>query len=193
MRYYVTIVRTRESLMLEQDRVAIVVIDVQEKLLPHIWEFERVVSNIALLIRFAKLVGIPVLWTEQEKLGPTAASIASQLSESRPVVKSAFGAFGSPDFCAQLEAIGRTELAIVGIEAHICVLQTALLAPANYELFVIRDAVSSRSRSNVDAALARLAELGVATSSTEMFIYEVLRRSGTDVFRRALALVKELQ
>jgi nicotinamidase-related amidase len=193
LRYYANIMRTRESLMLAPDRVAIVVIDIQEKLLPHIWESERVVSNTVMLLQFAKLMGIPVLCTEQDKLGPTVKPIASELGERHPVVKSSFGAFGSRDFCAELETLGRTQLVLLGIEAHICVLQTALHAPSRYDLFVIRDAVSSRASANVDAALTRLAELGTATSSTEMFIYEILGRSGTDEFRQALKLVTKQQ
>ena len=179
--------------MVDADRVVIVVIDIQEKLIPHIWESERVVFNTVTLIQFAKVLGIPVLWTEQERLGPTTKAIADDLLDKRPIVKTTFGAFGSPEFSSELKALGRSQLALVGIEAHICVLQTALLAPSTYDVFVVRDAVSSRSRLNVDAALKRLSETGIATSSTEMFIYEALRRSGTDEFRKALRLVTRQQ
>lgn len=178
------------GLSLERADGVLVVIDVQERLLPHIHQAERVVENAVKLIRFARIAGLPVLWAEQEKLGATAAPIRAELEGLSPVLKADFGCFGSGEFRARAEALGRKTLILCGIEAHICVARTALQALPRYGVHVVADAVSSRTPENRQIALDRLGRAGAVVTSTEMLFYEVLERAGTDEFRAVLPLVK---
>ena len=176
-------VATREDCVLA-------VVDVQERLLPHIHEGPRVVGNIVKLVKFARIVGIPILWAEQEKLGVTAAPIRAELAGLEPFHKADFGCLGCEPFRARLAELGRRTVVVCGIEAHICVAQTALQALPEYQVQVVADAVGSRAPENRQLALERLRQAGATVTCTEMFFYEVLRRAGTDEFRATLPLVK---
>ncbi|MDW7710438.1 MAG: hydrolase [Deferrisomatales bacterium] len=173
-----------------RDDCVLAVVDVQERLLPHIHEGERVVEAVVKLARFAKIVGIPILWAEQEKLGPTPAPIRAELSDLEPFGKACFGCLGSDAFRERLEALGRRTVVVCGVEAHICVAQTALQALATHRVHVVADAVGSRTPENRAIALDRLRQAGATVTSTEMFFYEILRKAGTDEFRAVLPLVK---
>lgn len=175
---------------IHRDDTALVIIDVQDRLLPYIHGGGRVVANAVKLIRFAKIVGLPILWAEQEKLGDTAAPIRTELPDQAPVRKVEFGCLANGEFRAQLEALGRKTLLLAGIEAHVCVAQTALQALPGYAVHVVGDAVSSRAPENCEVALARLRQAGAVITSTEMAIYELLVQAGTEEFRQVLPLVK---
>ena len=116
--------------MLDRNAVALVVIDYQEKLLPKINGADAVSEQGIKLIRFARGLDIPVLWTEQypKGLGHTVGPIASELAGIAPIEKTAFGCLGEPAFAQALGSTGRRQLLLTGIEAHVCVMQTALLA-----------------------------------------------------------------
>jgi nicotinamidase-related amidase len=178
------------SRLIDRSETVLVVIDVQEKLLPHIHDGERVVRNIVKLIRFAEILGIPVLAAEQAKLGSTVGPIRDALGRTEPISKVAFGALGCGAFLDRLSALGRRALLLTGIEAHICVAQTALQALPAYTVQVVADAVGSRDPANREVALGRLASAGVVVTSTEMAMYELLREAGTEEFRKILPLVK---
>jgi nicotinamidase-related amidase len=180
----------KEVSMADRSDCVLAVVDVQERLLPHIHGGGRVVEAIVKLARFARIVGIPILWAEQEKLGATAALIRAELEGLEPVGKDSFGCLGSGDFRDRLEALGRSTLVLCGVEAHICVAQTALQALSKYRVHVVADAVGSRAPENRVLALDRLRQSGATVTCTEMFFYEVLRRAGTDEFRAVLPLVK---
>jgi nicotinamidase-related amidase len=176
--------------LLRREDAALIVVDVQEKLLPAIAAPEPLVANIVMLLRFAPIVGLPVILTEQEKLGGTVPPIQAELPDAVPLRKLHFSCFGSEDFAEAVRRSGRRTLILAGIEAHICVAQTALDAPPDYRVQVVADAVSSRRLSDRDLALRRLEQSGVILTSTEMLMYELLGCAGTDEFRAALALVK---
>lgn len=182
--------RPSPGLLIHRDDTALLVIDVQEKLLPHIDGGERVAANIVKLIRFAEILGIPVLAAEQEKLGQTVVPLREALGDASPVPKLAFGALGCDAFSGRLSALGRGTVVVTGIEAHICVAQTALQALPSHRVHVVADAVGSRDPANREVALARLGQAGAVITSTEMVMYELLREAGTDEFRRVLPLVK---
>jgi len=177
--------------LLRREEVALVVIDVQDRLLPTIAEGDRVVANIVKLVRFFRLLNLPTIVTEQVKLGTTVPEIRAELPDVEPVVKSDFSCFGCEDFAETLRGLGRNALALTGIESHICVAQTALRALPEYSVHVVSDAISSRSPQNVAVAVKRMLQAGATITSTEMLIYELLQRAGTDEFRAALKLVKE--
>jgi isochorismate hydrolase len=101
-----------------------------------------------------------------------------------------FNCFGCEAFVRKIHELNRRTLILCGIEAHICVAQTALHAASDYEVHVVADAVASRSLENRRIALERMSWRGIAITSTEMVIYELLKRAGTDTFREVLKLVK---
>jgi nicotinamidase-related amidase len=183
---------------LEPKDSALIVIDIQEKLLPPIWQRERLVRNAQLLLRLAGILELPVLVTTQHVrgLGETVPEIQSLLpSGAAPFDKLQFSCFGSDQFCAALDRLPgrRNTLILCGMEAHICVLQTALEGlRRGYLTHVTADAVSSRSEQNWRLGLDRMRDAGAIISSTEMAIYELLRVSGSAAFRQMLPYLKEL-
>lgn len=174
-------------------RAALIVIDVQERLLPAMAGGEVVVTSIVRLLKGAALLDVPVLASEQYRkgLGPMVAPLAALLPDRARIEKIAFSCADEPRFVAPLEALGRNQVVLAGIEAHVCVLQTALdLKETGYHVFVVADAVASRVPSSRDAALARLARAGIHVVTTEMVLFEWLGRAGTDQFKQISALVK---
>jgi isochorismate hydrolase len=176
--------------LLNPDDVLLVIIDMQERLLPVITGKERIVENVRKLAKFARILGLPIILTEQQNLDTTKPEISAELGEIQPISKLAFNCFGSRAFTDQVHHLGRNTLIIAGIEAHICVAQTALNAPTSHTVHVVSDAIASRSPHNWEVALDRMRQAGVTITSTEMVIYELLREAGTDEFREALKLVK---
>jgi isochorismate hydrolase len=180
---------SRHGLIRESDSL-LVIIDMQERLFPVMAEKELLVGNVLKLSRFSKIMRLPVLMTEQEKLGATLPQIREELRDVEPVSKVDFDCFGSHTFVERLKGMNRKTLILSGIEAHICVAQTAISAVADYTVHVVSDAVSSRSVHDREVALERMTQAGVTLTSTEMVIYEILQRAGTDIFREVLKLVK---
>lgn len=180
--------------MLRPEDCALAVIDIQEKLLPQIFEKERVLRNAQLLVRLADILSLPiVVSTQYEKgLGKTVDEISSLLPDMKPVDKLEFGCFGNGEYC---QAVGnlanRTTLLLCGIESHICVTQTALGAlNQGLNVHVAADAVSSRTELNWKLGLNRMQAAGAVLSSTEMMIYELLGKSGTPAFKEMLKHLK---
>jgi isochorismate hydrolase len=176
--------------MLKKDNALVVIIDLQERLLPVISGKERVVENVLKLVKFSRIIGLPILLTEQQNLGETIPEIRAELKDIQPIIKLEFDCFESRAFADHVRQLGRNTLIIAGIEAHICVAQTALHAPSDYAAHVVSDAISSRSPHDWEVAMERMRHDGVTITSTEMVIYELLGKAGTDQFREALKLVK---
>jgi nicotinamidase-related amidase len=180
---------------LEPNQCALIVIDIQEKLLPPIFRKEQLVRNAQLLIRLAAILNIPTLMSTQysKGLGNTVPEIASMLPDVQPLEKTAFSCFGSDAFCAALKRVpgSRNTVLLCGMETHICVAQTALAAlREGYLVHVAADAVSSRTELNWEIGLQRMRAAGAVISSTEMMIYEALRSSGTSEFKDMLKYLK---
>jgi len=180
---------------LEAEQCALIVVDLQEKLVPPIWEKERLVRNVQLLIRLAGILKIPALVTTQyaKGLGNTVPDIASMLPDTQPIDKLMFSCFGSDVFCSLLKRLPgqRTTVLLSGMETHVCVMQTALGAlREGYLVHVASDAVSSRTELNWRIGLDRMRAAGAILSSTEMMIYELLRSSGAPAFRELLPYLK---
>jgi nicotinamidase-related amidase len=180
---------------LEAEHCALIVIDIQEKLLPPIFEKERLVKNSQLLIRLAGILKIPMLMSTQyaKGLGKTVPEVASLLPETEPIDKQMFSCFGSDVFCSVLKRLpgNRNTVLLCGMESHICVTQTALGAlREGYIVHVASDAVSSRTEWNWHIGLERMRAAGAVISSTEMIIYELLRSSGSPAFKELLPYLK---
>jgi nicotinamidase-related amidase len=179
---------------LQAEQCALIVIDIQEKLLPPIFERERVVKNSQLLIQLARILDIPAITTTQyaKGLGNTVPEVASLLPEPA-MDKLSFSCFEDDAFCSLLKKLRgkRTTALVCGMESHICVAQTALGAlREGYVVHVASDAVSSRTEWNWQIGLERMRVAGAVISSTEMIIYELLRASGTAAFKEMLKHLK---
>jgi nicotinamidase-related amidase len=180
---------------LEADQCALVVIDIQEKLLPPIFQREQLVRNAQLLIRAAGILKIPALVSTQyaKGLGSTVPEVASLLPGADAIDKTLFSCFGSDVFCSMVKRLPgqRTTLLLCGMESHICVAQTALAAlREGYLVHVASDAVSSRTEWNWKIGLDRMRAAGAIISSTEMMIYELMRSSSSVAFKELLPHLK---
>lgn len=180
---------------LDANRCALLVIDIQEKLLPPIFQKEQLVRNAQLLIRAAGILNIPVLVSTQyaKGLGGTVPEVASLLAGTQAIDKTLFSCFGSDAFCGTLRRLPgqRTTLLLCGMESHICVTQTALAAlREGYLVHVASDAVSSRTEWNWKIGLERMRSAGAVISSTEMMIYELMRESSSAAFKELLPYLK---
>lgn len=180
---------------LEPEQCALVVIDIQEKLLPPIFQREQLVRNAQLLIRAAGILKIPALVSTQyaKGLGQIVPEVSSLLPGTDPVDKTLFSCFGSDLFCSALKRLPgqHNTLLLCGMESHICVTQTALAAlREGYLVHIASDAVSSRTEWNWKIGLDRMRAAGAIISSTEMMIYELMRSSSSAAFKELLPHLK---
>lgn len=174
------------------DDTLLLVVDIQERLLPVIFECERVVKHSEMLIRAARQLGLPIIVTEQntERLGPTVPAIREVLGGSEVIGKMLFSACTEETWRA-IYATGRRTALVCGIEAHVCMLQTVLdLRERGFTVFVPRDATSSRLESNWQLGWERMRHTGVVPTSTESAVFELLREAGTPDFKALLPFLK---
>lgn len=179
--------------MLAPDSTVLVVIDVQGRLARIMWERERLFRSLRTLIAGVRLFGIPIIWLEQtpDKLGPTVPEVAELLADLRPLPKCTFSCWGEPAFRERLEATGRRQVLLCGIETHVCVYQTAAdLLARGYQPEVVTDAVSSRCEHNWRIGLEKIRAAGAALTSVETVLFELQREAGGERFRRLVELVK---
>jgi nicotinamidase-related amidase len=172
-----------------------VIVDVQERLLPHIDNHQGLEQNLVTLIRGLRALQVPLLATQQypKGLGPTLPSIVSALDEEagQLVDKITFSCCDEPDFMERFVASGRHLALLAGIEAHVCVQQTVLdLLAAGYECCVVADCVGSRRPQDRDVALQRVAREGARVATLESLLFELCRTAGTDTFKSISRLVK---
>ncbi len=179
--------------LLSRDRAALVLVDVQDRLLAEVVRREAVSANLLKLAESAKVLGLPVVVTEHsvKAFGPTIGPLRAALERYEPLHKLVFSCLGSDEFRGKLESLGREQLLLAGLETHICVCQTALDAvAAGYQVHVARDASSARSEESHAVGVEKMSGAGVIPASTETAIFELLGRAGTDEFRRILPLIK---
>ncbi|HWS88948.1 MAG TPA: isochorismatase family protein [Pyrinomonadaceae bacterium] len=179
---------------LDARRAALAVIDVQEAFRHHIPDFSEVAARCALVAHAARLLGLAVVVTEQypKGLGWTAAEVAAVFAEGfEPVEKTAFSSCGAQEFVARLEAAGARQVMLCGIEAHVCVNQTAhdLLA-RGYQVHLLADCVSSRTAQNRQTGLDKMLRSGALPSSTELALFELMRDARHEQFKAIQKLIK---
>ena len=174
--------------MLHRNDTTLVVVDVQEAFRPAVLDFERVAQNTAVLVEGAKALGVPVVATEQypEGLGETVPEVAEHLP-SEPLDKVRFSAADAEGF----ELDGRGQVLVCGIEAHVCVSQTALdLLSDGREVHVAQDATTSRTKENREVGLRRMEREGAVITSVEAALFELLGAAGSEEFKTVQRLIK---
>jgi nicotinamidase-related amidase len=174
--------------LLDRDRAALLVVDVQEAFRPVIRKFDRVAAQIAKLVQGGEAVGVPVLVTEQypQGLGHTVPEVADHLNVS-PIAKVCFAATDAEGFDLQ----GRDQVLICGIEAHICVSQTAhALIDRGVEVHIAADACGSRTKQDLRTGLLKMTTAGAIPSSVETALFELLGQAGSEEFKSIQQLVK---
>lgn len=179
--------------LINRNDTVLIAIDFQEKLMPAMADPAALEAVVVKLAEGAKVLEIPVIVTQQytKGLGPTVPSIAEALGDFEPIDKITFSAMGQPEFVQALENSGRKTVILIGIEAHICVQQTALeLLEQGYRVYVVRDCIASRKESDSLCSQQRMAGAGAVITTYESVLYELMRGAKADGFKAVSAIVK---
>ena len=173
-------------------KTAFVMLDIQEKLVSAVQNPEKVISNSNILLQAADAMHIPVIVTEQypKGLGPTTDKIKLP-KKCRKIEKATFSCFNDANFRKKIKDMKVRSLVLFGVEAHVCILETALDAlKKKMEVHVVADAVSSRTEENKSLAIERMRQSGVFIVSTEMILFQLLEKAGTRQFKEIQSLIK---
>ena len=179
--------------MLKKENTTLLIIDIQGNLAHLMHGKELLFKNVQKLIKGIQILGIPILWVEQnpQGLGPTIPEIADILSNIQPISKMSFSSCRNDDFLQALNALNRKQVLVAGIEAHVCVYQTAAdIVDIGYEVQVVTDAVSSRNVENKEIGLQRMRDSGVSLTSVETALFELLKVAEGEPFKEILKIVK---
>ena len=179
--------------MLKIDNTALLIVDLQGNLAHLMHGKELLFKNVQKLIKGIQILGIPILWVEQnpQGLGSTIPEIANILKNIQPISKMSFSSCRNDCFLQALNALDRKQVLIAGIETHICVYQTsAELVDIGYDVQVVTDAVSSRNMTNKEIGLQRMRDSGVGLTSVETALFELLKVAEGEQFREILKIVK---
>jgi hypothetical protein len=179
--------------MLKMENVSLLIVDIQGNLAHAMHEKELLFKNMQTLIKGIQVLGLPILWVEQnpQGLGPTIPEIADILSTIQPITKMSFSSCRNDRFMKALRGLNRKQVLIAGIEAHICIYQTAAdLVALGYEVQVVSDAVSSRNRVNKEIGLQKMRDSGVSLTSVETALFELIRVAEGEQFKEILKIVK---
>lgn len=175
------------------DECLLLLVDVQGKLARLMHESEAMIRQQQILIEACRLLEIPIVWAEQlpDKLGPTVPELVAKLEGLKPITKSSFGCYGEPKIARAIRGSARSQILLCGIEAHVCVWQTAAaLRRNNYQVHLACDAVSARSAFNRDIAFRRMAAAGVVLSNVEMLVFELMQTAEHPRLREISRLLK---
>lgn len=183
----------RHPQILKKEKTVLLVIDIQERILPVIHEVETVVVNTLKLVNGFRIMDIPIYYTEQypKGLGGTEARIKEALGDSKLFEKLSFSCFGAGDLFEELKQKGIEQVVVCGVESHVCVQQTVLdLLSNGFQVDLAADAVSSRRKFDYETALNRMRVNGAEVTVTESILFELLNVCGTDEFKAVSKLVK---
>ena len=179
--------------MLNIEKTALIIIDVQEKLSRVMHEKEKLFENLQKLIKGVQILSIPIVVTEQNPngLGPTVSEIAPLLTDTKAVTKFSFSCCGEEPFLRKIEKLNRKQILLTGIETHVCVYQTAVdLIEAGYEVHTVVDCVSSRTTENKTLALDKMKSEGARLTSVEIVLFELLKTAANPKFKELSKIVK---
>ena len=180
-------------MLLQRAKAQLLLVDLQERLVPAMAGAEALIAACGNLLQAARQLKVPVLASEQypKGLGRTVGPIAAALPEGRRFEKLEFSCYGNPAIREELLRAGREQVVLAGIEAHVCVLQTGLdLLAADYQVFVVADAVASRRPESREIALRRLEQAGAVPITVEMALFEWLRSAADPDFRTVSRLIR---
>ena len=179
-------------MLMAAEAAQVLLVDVQERLLPAMANPQEVAANAALVLHAAQAMGVPVTVSEQypKGLGPTVPALR-QAAGGEPIEKIEFSCLRNPALADRLRGLGRRQLVVAGIEAHVCVLQTVADARAEgFEVFVVADATGSRKPESRERATARMAAAGAEIVTAEMVVFEWLGRADVPQFRELSKLLR---
>ena len=184
-------------MLISRDKSQVLIVDVQDKLLDAISGKDRVIDRCVRLVLAARRLGVPITLSEQypQGLGPTNDSVRDAFANDGFVAdKTEFSCIRNAMLRERLHDLrraGRSQVVLGGVEAHVCVAQTAMdLESQGFEAFVVADAVGSRAKTSMKLALARLQKSGVDIVDSEMVLFEWMERAGTPEFKALKALIK---
>ena len=184
-------------MLISRERSQLLVVDVQERLVPAIFDVERVVTNVARLIRYASLLHIPTTYTEHmpEQIGNVLPELSQTIGDSASIIKKkTFSAVREPKFSDRLVKLrqrGRGSIVVCGMEAHVCVMQTVLdLMSQGFELYLAVDAVGSRFDLDHQMALRRMESSGATLTTTESAIFEWCETSRNPAFKSISQIIQ---
>ncbi|MBN2484865.1 MAG: hydrolase [Bacteroidales bacterium] len=170
-----------------------VLIDVQEKLLPHMYNKDEVKDNCLKLVHGLRILNVPVIVTQQytKGLGNTIEELNTAAGNFSYIEKLTFSCYREPSFIKVMNRSGKRNAIIMGIESHVCVLQTALdLLYNNFNPIIVTDAIGSRKKPDMDAALWRMRDVGCILTTTESIMFELCIQAGTPEFKEISKIVK---
>lgn len=179
--------------MLKRENTLLLVVDVQGRLANLMHGRQALFDNLRKTIQGMQVLGVPILWVEQnpQGLGPTVPEVADVLTGIEPMAKNSFSCWRNERVAEALKAAGRKQVLLVGIEAHVCIYQTAMdLMPAGYEAHIVTDAVSSRTQENRQLGLETMKDNGAHLTGTEMALFELLGAAEGPAFKELLKIVK---
>ena len=184
----------KEKYWLDTEKAALVVIDVQEKLVPAMDEriCSQLIGHINMLVEGFKAMDLPIIATEQypRGLGNTIQELTAA-TEKDCVEKVAFSCAGEPNFLSVLEKSGAKQVVLVGMEAHVCVYQTMIdLLDRGYIVHLVRDAICSRFKSDFQTAIAMAPQMGAVLTTTEMALFQLVGVAGGDEFKLVSKLAR---
>lgn len=185
--------KVRHPRLLSRDQAVLLIIDVQESFRKPIQDFANITRNISILVEASKILKVPVVVTEQypQGLGNIVAEIAACLGDHKLFEKSCFSCCGSDEFVNGLNDMGRKQILISGIEAHVCVSQTVHdLLHLGYQPHLITDAIASRNPRNKEVGIEKMVASGAVPSTVETALFEMLVESNTETFKAVQRLVK---
>jgi nicotinamidase-related amidase len=173
-------------MLLNKDDSILLLIDVQEKLTPFVLDNEAFIAQCEWMLKLARKMDVPILVSEQypKGLGPTHEQLRAYFSHEECVDKVHFSCMSDANYVQRLKQFHKKQLVLIGIEAHVCVLQTALeMKQQGFDVFVVVDAVSSRGEQNLKYGLKRMKQDGVHLVTSEMVFFEWLKKAGTPEFK----------
>ena len=179
--------------MLRKENTGLIVVDIQGRLARLVHDSSALVSNCEKLIKGAQILGLPIIWLEQnpDKLGATVDELGSLLKTSTPISKFAFNACEQPQVMDAINATNVDSWLFCGIEAHICVYQTALhMQQLGYNIQLVSDCVSSRTLANKQLGINKLVNKGIDITGVEMCLYELVKDCRSMEFKQILSLIK---
>ncbi|HKJ81682.1 MAG TPA: hydrolase [Ignavibacteriaceae bacterium] len=183
----------RNPKILNRNKTALLIIDIQQRILGVMQNPSTVVANTIKLIKGFKVLNSPIIYTEQypKGLGQTFAEIKLELGDITPIQKMSFSCFGAENFFAELKQKDLKQIVVAGIEAHVCVQQTVLDLLANgFQVNIATNAVSSRNQVDYETAIDRMRAHGAEITTVESILFEMLNISGTEEFKAIAKIIK---